>query len=228
MRAKMRGTRLAWLATAFALAQGLPPDKHNHRPTPSLAAKESKNSSGVSEVVKGQPGGIAYLRIEKTASTTFMQVFQTNEPRFRQLWWGDHRDYYEFTQTPRPRESFRRLVLTVREPAARFVSEYLFCTTRGNCVVQGQWDYKGRRQFRELTGRLQGHLDGASSLSLAEFATLDGPAANRMAEYMSGHRYGRHGGDTRPPTAAAALACVLSGELSRCPSPTGRRRRSRL
>lgn len=37
-------------------------------------------------------------------------------------------------------------VAILREPVARVISEYFFCTWRRNCVVQEQWDLSNRRE----------------------------------------------------------------------------------
>ena len=78
-------------------------------------------------------GGVGYLRIARTGSATFVAAFADAEPAWRALGWTGYRDYHEFAAAPPA--GLRRLVVTLREPVARVVSEYAFCAAHRRCVA---------------------------------------------------------------------------------------------
>ena len=91
------------------------------------------------------------------------------------------------------------VVVNLRDPVERVLSEYYFCVSRKNCVQQLQWDYahRGTRDATAafvtlLRARMLAHLNGTRSLGLKEFVNWPGnPAHERMSQYVSGLRYGQ-------------------------------------
>ena len=145
---------------------------------------------------------VGLVRIQKTGSTTLSHIWDLQKRRLGKDAWEDwthsnHYDWGDVTRSKRQNHPSKDLVVVdLRDPVERVLSEYYFCTSRLNCVQQEQWDYKKRAEnanvsalFRRMVDHVYGHGAG---LGLREWvAWPDNPAHERMANYVSGFRYGR-------------------------------------
>ena len=150
---------------------------------------------------------VGLVRIQKTGSTTLVALWdEVRKKRHANPAWdewthGNHHDWHQvragegFANARTRREPVDVVVVNLRDPVDRVLSEYYFCVLKLNCVQQDQWDYahRGRRETSValLRERLLAHLNGSRSLGLGEWVEWPGnPAHERQSHYVSGFRYG--------------------------------------
>lgn len=151
---------------------------------------------------------VGLVRIQKTGSTALCALWDKQKKRlaaFDEWSHGDHHDWHQvrtgagFYSAKQRRAPVDVVVVNLRDPVERVLSEYYFCVSRKNCVQQLQWDYahRGTRDATAafvtlLRARMLAHLNGTRSLGLKEFVNWPGnPAHERMSQYVSGLRYGQ-------------------------------------
>ena len=156
---------------------------------------------------------VGLVRIQKTGSTALVALWKREFLRTRDRVWNEwshdhHHDWHAvstgsgFYNAAHREPPADLIVVNLRDPVERVLSEYYFCVTRRNCAQQIQWDYRLFRTWanksastdtglRGLHERLEEHLAGKRRLSLREWLRWPGnPAHDRMSHYVSGLRYG--------------------------------------
>lgn len=166
---------------------------------------------------------VGLVRIQKTGSTTLAHLWDLQIRRGDRKVWNEwsHLNHHDWSKLKAPARVHGELlpkkevvVLNLRDPVERVLSEYYFCSERLNCVQQTQWDYSHRtsKNVSALFRRMRQHVFGEAPLGLLEWLRWpENPAHERQAHYVSGYRYGRSANVSRVSLDGAAARLCDAG-----------------